>query len=72
MNLSKKNFILPDGITELVYPDFVSFFSPREMRNVSLVGLIQMCEAKYKMQTNVTNIASNSYPGLSTYSARLF
>ena len=67
--IRQKNFILSDGIIELVYTNFASFFFPRETRNVSLVGLIQICEAKYKMQTNVTNIAANSYPSLSTYSA---
>ena len=68
--ICQKNFILPDGIIELVYTNFASFFFPHETRNVSLVGLIQIWEAKYKMQTNVTNTVANSYPSLSTYSAR--
>ena len=72
MNLTKKKNILSDGIIEVVYTNFVSFFFHHEMSNVSLVGLIQICEAKYKMQTNVTNITTNSYPSLSTYSTRYF
>ena len=58
--ICQKKTILPDGTIELVYTNFVSFFFPRETRNVSLVGLIQICDAKYKTQTNVTNIAANS------------
>ena len=61
--ICQKKIILPDEIIELVYTNFF----PRETRNVSLVGLLSICKAKYKMQTNVTNIAANSYPSLFTY-----
>ena len=58
--ICEENFILPDGITELVYTNFVSFFVLHEMRSVSQVGFIQICEKKYKMQANVTNMAADS------------
>ena len=39
-------------------------FSSRNTRIVSLVRLTSICEARQEMQTNVTNIAVNSYPSL--------
>ena len=72
MDLPKKKIVLPDGIIEFVYTNFVSLFSTRETRNASVVGLIQICEASCKMQTNVNKIAANLHPSLTTYSARYF
>ena len=72
MNLQKDlcNFasFRKDGMIELTYTNFVSFFFPRETRNKSLVRLMQISE----MQNNVTNIAANSYPSVSTQSTRCY
>ena len=49
----------------------LSAYFSRETRNISLVRLTQIYEAKQEMQTNVTNIAATCTK-VSTYSARRY